>query len=345
MKKGFLYSFIVLMLFLIASCTQQMKKPEGTEYLGELERQKQLEAEQAGQNAQIVDEYSKKKEILTRIEKEDRLEQKKLIAKKEDLEAKSAQLEKEIEEKLSAKSAEITRSNAKVKELMDLGLTPEELGKRLAEETDLTQEEIDEVVSTYRVQQMIASAQSREELEEVLRNETELKDEEIEEIVTIRQQVIDKEKELRKETLKKIHERLVRNRNLNIEKVFCSRASTLDQLILSPIYYPFDVHVVSKKESTELFNEFELISSEIKKYPDMKLQLEGNCDYKGSSRYNKALGDRRWSGVMPLLTAVGLSESRVRGISKGEECPTPRFGSDEEWRAENRRTDFVWVLE
>jgi outer membrane protein OmpA-like peptidoglycan-associated protein len=191
---------------------------------------------------------------------------------------------------------------------------------------------------------MIASSQSKEELEAVLKRETELKADEIERIVAIKQQVLDNQKELRKETIKKIHERLVRNRQLNLESVFCSRASTFDQLVLNPVYYPFDVHTVNKEISNRIFSDFEMISDELSNYPDLMLQLEGSCDYKGSNKYNKALGDRRWSGVMPLLTSLGYSKNNIRGISKGEECPTPKKDDDEVWRSENRRTDFVWVL-
>lgn len=345
MKKSFLYSFIVLMILFVVSCAQQTQKPAETEYLDELEAKKQLEAEQVDANAQVVDDFSKKKKILTRIEVEDRIEQKKLIQKQEDIKAKSAQLEKAIEEKLSAKSAKIVRDNENVQELLDLGLTPEELEAKLRAETNLNEFEIAEVVSTYKVQRMIATAQSKEELERVLKSETQLKDEEIKQIVSIRQQVIDKEKELRKETLKKIHDRLVRNRTLNLETVFCAQTSKLDQLVLSPIYYPFDVHIVDRKASSKLFNDYEMISAELAKYPDMMIQLEGNCDYKGSNRYNKALGDRRWSGVLPLLTSVGINQTKIRGISKGEECPTPQVNDDEAWRAQNRRTDFVWILQ
>ncbi|MBU3914683.1 hypothetical protein KKA14_04040, partial [bacterium] len=344
MKKSFIYSLIVLIGLFLVSCSQQTRKLEDTVYLDELEKQKQLEASQQSANAQIVEDYDKKKKILTRVEAEDRIEQKKLVKKQEDIKAKSAQLDREIEEKTGSKSAEIARNNKKVPELLAMNLPPEELEKRLSEETALTKEEIAEVVKTYKLQRMIASSQTKEKLEQVLKEKTELKTDEIERIVAIKQQVLDTEKELRKETLKKIHDRLIRNRQLNLETVFCSGASKLDQLILKQIYYPFDVHTVDNESSSQLFNEYELISQELSNYPDMMLQLEGSCDHKGSNKYNKALGDRRWSGVVPLLTSIGYSNANIRGISKGEECQTPKITDDESWRAQNRRTDFVWTL-
>lgn len=259
---------------------------------------------------------------------------------------KSAQLEKEIEEKIGFKSAEIIKENENVKELLAMDLSAEDLERRLVEESDLSPEDIKEVVETYKLQKMIASTQSEEELTKILQEKTELKDDEIKRIVAIKKQVLEKEKELRYETIKKIHDRLVRNRQLNIDRVFCAAASKLDELVLTPVFYPFDVHVIEKDASTRLFNDFDLIASELTKYPDMMLQLEGSCDYKGSNKYNKALGDRRWSGVLPLLTSLGYAQNYIRGISKGEECPVPKLESDddEKWRARNRRTDFIWVL-
>lgn len=348
MKKSFICILVVLF---IASCApQQPQQPSldiEYEFLSELDQQEKLKAEEKAENQKIVEEYEKKKKILTQIEIEDRIEQKQLIKKQEDIAMKSEELKKEIEEKIGLQSAQIIEKNEKVKELLALDLSAEELEKRLAEETDLTDEDKDIVVKTYKVQKMIASAQTKEELEEILKEQTELNSEEIQRIVAIKQQLIDKEVELRKETLRKIHERLLRNRRLNIESVFCARTSKLDQLLLSPVYYPFDVHVVGNKYSKNLYADFEMIIDELSNYPDMMLQLEGNCDYKGSNKYNKALGDRRWSGVKPLITSLGYEESKIRGISKGEECPTPKSDifDDETWRAENRRTDFVWVLQ
>ncbi len=344
MKKFFTFSSIVLMSLFLMACAQQTQKPEDTVYLDELEKEKQLEEEQQSSNYKIEGDFAKKKKIIKQIEAEDRIEQKKLAKKQEAIEAKAAELEKEIEETIGGRTSEIARKDDRIQELINMNLPPEELSKRLSEETNLSKTEIDEVVDSYKLQRMIATSQSQEELEKTLKQETELADDEIKKIVEIKQQVMDNEKELRKETLKKIHERLVRNRELNLETVFCSRATKMDQIVLSPVYYPFDVHVVGQDSSSQLLNDFELISEELQNYPDMVLQLEGNCDYKGSNKYNKALGDRRWSGVLPLLTSLGYSRSRVRGISKGEECPTPKLSDDEDWRAQNRRTDFVWVL-
>lgn len=343
MKRYSLYVFILMFLVSCAAQTSQQKKK--IEYLDELEDQKTLEANQKDENEKLVEEYKKKKKILTQIETEDRIEQKKLIKKQEDIVQKTQELAKEIEQKIGLNTTEeIIKKDEKVEELIAMDLSAEELEQKLTEETELSEEDTKQVVKNYKIKKLISSAQSTEDLEKILETKTDLKKTEIDKIVAIKKQVIDKKTELRKETLKKIHARLVRNRNLNIEMVFCSAASKLDRLVISPVLYPFDVHVIDKTQSNSLFADLDIIMDEVSRYPDMMLQLEGNCDYKGSNKYNKALGDRRWSGVVPLLTSMGYAQNRLRGISKGEECPTPKSADDEKWRAENRRTDFIWVL-
>jgi outer membrane protein OmpA-like peptidoglycan-associated protein len=343
MKKSFIY-FLAVLFLVLASCSPQAPKPKNLVYLDELEKEKTLLASQREENEGVITEYNQKKEILNQIESEDLVVRKQLIKKKQNIALKAAQLQKEIEDRLGFKSSQIVENSQRAKELLEMDLTPDELADRLAKETDLTAEEIKEVVSTYRLKRLIASAQTAEELEQILRTQTDFDDDEIQRIVAMKTQILNDQRDLREETIGKIHDRLVRNRRLNIESVFCASASSFDQLVLTPVSYPFDVHAVSKDTSSKLYNDFEMISEEVAIYPDMMLQLEGNCDYKGSNKYNKALGDRRWSGVFPLITSMGYADNSVRGISKGEECPTPKLSNDEAWRTENRRTDFVWIL-
>ena len=137
----------------------------------------------------------------------------------------------------------------------------------------------------------------------------------------------------------------MRNKNLGVEKAFCAKTSPLDQFVISPIIYDFDSYTIMKKTSDKLFQEVDLVYAESLKYKLMTLQIEGNCDERGSNAYNKALGDRRWTGVVPFITSLHFDKGKIRGISKGEECQTVKKTTDMEiWWQENRRSDSVWVL-
>ncbi len=66
------------------------------------------------------------------------------------------------------------------------------------------------------------------------------------------------------------------------------------------------------------------------------ITIEGHCDEKGTTDYNLALGERRAMAVKTYLTSLGISPSRMTGVSYGEEKPINN-GQDEQAHRENRR--------
>lgn len=73
---------------------------------------------------------------------------------------------------------------------------------------------------------------------------------------------------------------------------------------------------------------------------DLRIEIQGHCDERGSTDYNLALGDRRAQAARTWLLAQGVAPGRIRFISYGEEMPVDP-GHDESawWR--NRRDEFV----
>lgn len=71
-----------------------------------------------------------------------------------------------------------------------------------------------------------------------------------------------------------------------------------------------------------------------------QVRLEGHADERGSTEYNLSLGQRRAESVRNYLIGLGISESRLRTLSYGEERPADR-GHDEVAWAKNRRVEFV----
>ncbi|KQT31825.1 peptidoglycan-associated lipoprotein [Sphingomonas sp. Leaf412] len=80
----------------------------------------------------------------------------------------------------------------------------------------------------------------------------------------------------------------------------------------------------------------------LQRYPDVRVQLEGHADERGTREYNLALGDRRANSAKNYLAARGVSPSRITTISYGKERPLA-LGSDEESWAQNRRAVTVAV--
>ncbi|GBD56546.1 peptidoglycan-associated lipoprotein Pal [Gluconobacter wancherniae] len=71
------------------------------------------------------------------------------------------------------------------------------------------------------------------------------------------------------------------------------------------------------------------------RYPQVSIQLAGNCDDRGTEEYNIALGQRRANAARDYLVAKGVSASRITTISYGKDRPTAD-GDDEQSWSQNR---------
>ncbi len=58
------------------------------------------------------------------------------------------------------------------------------------------------------------------------------------------------------------------------------------------------------------------------KYPNVSVQIAGNCDDRGTEEFNLALGQRRANAAKDYLAAKGVSASRMTTISYGKDRPT-----------------------
>ena len=71
------------------------------------------------------------------------------------------------------------------------------------------------------------------------------------------------------------------------------------------------------------------------RYPQVSIQMGGNCDERGTTEYNLALGQRRANAARDYLVARGVSSARVTAVSFGKERPTA-LGSDDQAYSQNR---------
>ena len=70
------------------------------------------------------------------------------------------------------------------------------------------------------------------------------------------------------------------------------------------------------------------------------VNVEGNCDERGTNDYNMALGAKRAEAAMDYLTTLGVAAGRLSTTSYGEEVPVCAEHNEECW-AKNRRGRFV----
>ena len=105
---------------------------------------------------------------------------------------------------------------------------------------------------------------------------------------------------------------------------------------LLPIYFDFDKSNIREDQRSRI----EKNALFLKNDQNVRIQIEGNCDERGTNEYNMALGERRAISAKKYLGTLGVKEDRMHTISYGEEKPL-LYGHDEYSWAQNRRDDFL----
>ncbi len=84
------------------------------------------------------------------------------------------------------------------------------------------------------------------------------------------------------------------------------------------------------------------IADFLKKHPNVKIRIEGNCDERGTIEYNLALGEKRALAAKNYLVSKGIDPSRIAIISYGKSRPLDPRHNEYAW-AKNRRDHFVII--
>jgi peptidoglycan-associated lipoprotein len=106
--------------------------------------------------------------------------------------------------------------------------------------------------------------------------------------------------------------------------------------LLDDINFAFDRYDLDESSKAILENNMVYLMS----YPNIKIEIQGHCDERGTNRYNISLGQRRAQSTKSYLIFLGVDERRIRTISYGEEKPFC-FESNEICWYKNRRAHFL----
>ena len=74
-------------------------------------------------------------------------------------------------------------------------------------------------------------------------------------------------------------------------------------------------------------------------YPDLRVEILGHADERGTTDYNMALGQQRATSIEDALVRMGVSSDRLTVLSYGEECPLVEGSGEVVW-SQNRRAEF-----
>ena len=125
-------------------------------------------------------------------------------------------------------------------------------------------------------------------------------------------------------------------KSLVAEKTPGIAGEVFESSLLKDIHFDFDKYDIRPGDAALLKENAALLN----KYPNVKIQMEGHCDERGTVEYNLALGERRANQAKNYLVSLGISPARISTISYGKEKPLDPGHNEDAW-AKNRRAHTV----
>jgi len=107
------------------------------------------------------------------------------------------------------------------------------------------------------------------------------------------------------------------------------------RIVLRNIFFDFDKATLRPESTTELDRLINLLTT----YANLKIEISGYTDNKGSQPYNQKLSEARSKSVVDYLIAHGIASDRLTYKGYGMDNPIATNETDE-GRQLNRRTEF-----
>ena len=126
------------------------------------------------------------------------------------------------------------------------------------------------------------------------------------------------------------------NPNGKYGDVFAKGSPDINILKADTVLFEFDSATIKPTEDKKL----EAVSNYLKAHQKVGLRVEGNCDERGTEKYNLSLGQKRAGAVREYLINLGIDSQQVVTVSYGAMRPA-KEGHDEKAWSQNRRADFV----
>jgi peptidoglycan-associated lipoprotein len=105
------------------------------------------------------------------------------------------------------------------------------------------------------------------------------------------------------------------------------------------VYFDFDSATIKASEESKLTD----VASHFKNDSKFEgLRIEGNCDERGTEKYNLSLGERRALAVREYLANLGVDPQRLKTVTYGASRPVDPGHNESAWK-QNRRDDFILI--
>ncbi len=139
-------------------------------------------------------------------------------------------------------------------------------------------------------------------------------------------------------------------KQVKVEKPVTSNAQTASisqqqlKSIFQDIHFNFDKYNLTYIDKWGIKQNvpavLDRIAQYMKKHPNIKIRIEGNCDERGTVEYNLVLGWKRAMAAKQYLVSKGINPNRISIISYGKSRPLDPGHNEYAW-AKNRRDHFV----
>ncbi|MBO7644755.1 MAG: OmpA family protein [Alphaproteobacteria bacterium] len=119
----------------------------------------------------------------------------------------------------------------------------------------------------------------------------------------------------------------------------CGGSSVVEPTDLNDqrVFFAFNSSEISDEARDNLLGQ----SLYMKNHEDTKIQIAGNCDERGSTEYNLALGARRANAAKKVLVDDGVDSRRISTISYGKERPLVKGTGEDVWKYNRNATTTV----
>ena len=107
------------------------------------------------------------------------------------------------------------------------------------------------------------------------------------------------------------------------------------KIVLNNIFFDFAKATLRNESTAEL----DRLTKLMNEMPELKIEISGHTDNKGSAKANQALSERRAKTVVDYLLGQGILKDRLTYKGYGQTQPIATNDTDE-GRQLNRRTEF-----
>lgn len=127
------------------------------------------------------------------------------------------------------------------------------------------------------------------------------------------------------------------SRTITADAETASRPATMISVPeLKTVYFDYDSDVLKAQARSTL----KANAAWLKDHADIRVQITGNCDQRGTVEYNLALGERRADAVRDYYARLGVEAARISTISYGKERLACSDSTDQCWKM-NRRAETL----